>query len=177
MAKFPNWGVGTDGSATNLANGIPNIVTKVSTNTITSNTTLANDSELTNISLAVGTWEIEVLIWVTGAAAGAGNLKTAWNFATGTLTGTPNRDCDGPSATSTAAPTALVSLQKQAGTYSSANTYGLGSTTVIHKIMESCPNFVVATVGTLSIQFAQGTSTATSTVIQPGTRVKCRQIA
>lgn len=179
MAKFPSWTAGKRVDATTLDQGIPNIVTKVSATTITSNTTLANDAELAGISLAVGTWEIEVMLWVTGSGASTtSGLKTAWAFTTGTLTGTPNRTICGPAAASTAAPTAIASLQQAVTTYNGSTLpYGLGSTTVPVKILEECPNFVVATVGTWSIQVAQNTSSATSTVIQPGSRVKCRQIA
>src|SRR5258708_3725685 len=101
MAKFPGWTVLKKVDATTLDQCVPNIVTKTAATTITSSTTLANDSELTAVSLAVGTWEIEVMLWVSGATAG--NLKTAWNFATGTLTGTPNRACVGPGSGNTAA--------------------------------------------------------------------------
>ena len=177
MSKFPNWAVGTDVSATNLANGIPNIVTKASANTITSNATLANDSELTNISLAVGTWEIEVDLWVSGNGTGSvGGFKDAWAFSTGTLTGTPNRSIIGPTTANATLATGAVGLQTQVLAYNAAASYGL-LTGQAYWIKHFCPNFIVATTGTLSIQVAQGTSNATSTVVNVGSRVKCRQIA
>lgn len=179
MAQFPAWAVGKRVDATALASMVPNIVTKVAATTITSNTTLANDSELTGISLAVGTWEIEVELWVTGnGASSTSGLKTAWAFATGTLTGTPNRACHGPVATNTAAPATAVMFDSVIAYTTSTQPYGLGSTALpFHVITERCPSFVVATTGTFSVQVAQNTSSATSTVIQPGSRVKCRQIA
>jgi hypothetical protein len=178
MAKFPNWAVGTDGSATNLAYMVPNIVTKASANTITSNTTLANDSELTNLSLTAGTWEIEVMLWATGTAASTGGLKTAWAFATGTLTGTPNRACLGPGSGGAATSITMVQLTGAVVAYTTSVSYGLTNTALpYYLIKEECPNFVVATTGTLSVQVAQIVSNATSTVVQPGSRVKYRQIA
>lgn len=178
MAKFPNWGVGTDVSATNLANDVPNIITKASATTITSNTTLANDAELQNIALEVGTWEIEFMLWVTGSGATTtSGLKTAWAFS-GTLTGTPNRAMWGPVATNTAAPATAVLCATVREYNINTQGYGLGSTALpYHPIIERCPNFVVATTGNLAMQVAQFTSSATSTVIQPGSQVKLRRIA
>lgn len=179
MPKFPNWGVGTDVNASNLANGIPNIVTKASANTITSNTTLANDAELQNIALGVGTWEIEVQLWVTGAiAATFGDVKTAWAFTTGTLTGTPNRAVIGAAATDTAVPGLITPINLSVVAYNTAVPYAVRSAALpFELIREEATSFVVATAGNLAIQVAQSVSSATSTVIQPGSRVKCRQIA
>jgi hypothetical protein len=174
MARYPNWTVLKKVDATSLAAGIPDITTKVAATTITSNITLANDTELQNIALGVGTWEIEVMLWATGATGGS--LKTAWAF-TGTVTGTPNRGNVGPGVGNTAVPTAisLVNLNVQA--YNAAIAYGLNSTTLPYYITEMCPNFVVTAAGSFSVQVAQSASLATSTVVQPGSRVKVRQIA
>jgi hypothetical protein len=155
---------------------VPNITVKASTTSITSNTTLANDSELTNIALAVGTWEIEVMLWA--GAVTAGNLKTAWNFATGTLTGTPNRACCGPGSGNTAAATAITLMTSAVVAYTTSVVYGVNSTALpFYLITETCSNFVVATAGTFNVQVAQNASSGTATTIQPGSRVKCRQIA
>lgn len=178
MAKFPSWTVGKRADATTLDQCVPNIVTKASTTTITSNTTLANDSELVNIALGVGTWEIEVMLWAGGTSAAAGGLKTAWAFATGTLTGTPNRACLGPGSGGATTSITMVQLTGAVVAYTTAVSYGLTNTALpFYLIKEECPNFVVATAGTLSVQVAQIVSNATSTTIQPGSRVKCRQIA
>lgn len=175
MAKFPAWGVGTDVSATNLANGIPNIVTKASANTITSNATLANDAELQNIALEAGTWEIETDLWVSGNATGAvGGFKDAWTFS-GTLTGTPNRSFIGPTTANAVLATGAVGLQTQVLAYNAAATCGL-LTGQAYWIKELAPLFVVSVAGNLAIQVAQGTSNATSTVINIGSRVRCRRI-
>lgn len=178
MAKFPAWGVGTDVNSTNLANGIPNIVNKAAVNNITSNTTLANDAELQNIALEVGTWEIEVKLLVSGAAT-AGDLKTQWSF-TGTLTGTPIRDIVGPGAAgvSVVAPTALVNVNLSTLAYNSPTSYGIRQVAApFYRITEDCTSFVVATAGNFAVQVAQVTSNATPTVINIGSRVKCRRIA
>lgn len=177
MSKFPNWTVIKRVDAASLAQGIPDITTKVAATTITSNVTPANDSELAGIALGVGTWEIEVMLWATGVAAGGGNLKTAWAFTTGTLTGTPIRTTIGPAATSVAVPNVTTIVNLGASSYNTAVVYGLASTTAFAVVKEECPSFVVATAGTFSVQVAQGTSNATATVVQPGSRVKVRQIA
>lgn len=173
MPKFPNWTTGMDVSGTNLANDVPNIVNKAAVTTITSNTTLTNDAELQNIAIGVGTWEIEFELWVTGITAG--NFKTDWSF-TGTLTGTPQRACFGPSSASVAAPNALTSLQAQVVAYNVANVYGINSTTIPAIITEKCPNLVCSVAGNLAIRVAQNALSATSTVIAIGSKAKVRQI-
>lgn len=176
MAKFPAWTVGKRVDATTLDQCVPNIVTKASATTITSNAVLANDGELVGIALAVGTWEIEVEIFVSGNGTGAtGGFQDAWAF-TGTTTGTPQRAILGPNTANAVLATGAVALKAQTLTYSTATAYGL-LTGQPYWIKELCPNFIVATAGNLSMQFAQGTSNATSTVVQAGSRVKCRQIA
>lgn len=177
MAKYPAWGVGTDVSATNLALMLPNIVVKAAATTITSNTTLANDSELSSLALGIGTWEIYVKLLASGAAT-AGDLKTQWSF-TGTLTGTPVRDILGPGAagTSTAAPTALVNVAMSTQNYNVNQTYGIRQVAApFYRILEECTSFVVSVAGNLGIQVAQNTSNATATVINVGSRIEYRQI-
>jgi hypothetical protein len=175
MAKFPAWGVGTDLSATNLAYMLPDIKTKVAANTITSNATLANDAELQNIALEVGTWEIEFELWVSGnGTVTTGGFKDVWTFS-GTLTGTPNKSVHGPASTNAVLANGAVSLQSQIIQYNSNGQFGL-LTGAPYLIREVCPNFVVATAGNLALQVAQGVSNATSTVIQIGSRCKSRRI-
>jgi hypothetical protein len=179
MAKYPNWTVLKKVDATSLAAGIPDITTKVAATTITSNITLANDAELQNIALGVGTWEIEVMLWATGSSTG--NLKTAWAF-TGTLTGTPNRACTGPGASNTAVPTIITPVTMNVVAYNLATqNYGLNNSAPpalpYYVIKEESPSFVVSVAGNFAVQVAQNLSSASSTTIQPGSRVKVRQIA
>lgn len=174
MAKFPNWGVGLDVSATNLANGIPNIVTKASANTITSNATLANDAELQNIALEVGTWEIETELFVTGIVAVG--FKNAWAFS-GTVTGSIDRAILGPTAANTVAAETGPVLTMRTALHTASIGYGIvAGTGVAYWIREFCPNFVVATAGNFAVQVAQSTSSATSTVLKAASRVKVRRI-
>ncbi len=176
MAKFPAWTVGKRVDATTLDQGIPNIVTKVGTTTITSNTTLANDAELSGIALGVGTWEISVMLWFNGVTGG--RLKTAWAF-TGTLTGTPIRAISGPGSGNTAGPLAITPMIYSALAYNTATDYGPNTSTnpPYYQAVEETTSFVVATAGNFSVQVAQTASSATSTIIWPGSWVKLRQVA
>lgn len=176
MAKFPNWGVGLDVSANNLALGIEDITVKTSANTITSNATLANDPELQNIVLPTGTYYIEVDLYVSGNGTGAvGGFKEAWAF-TGTLTGTNQRALLGPQTANAAAANATVAMQSQVVNYNTAISYGL-ITGAAYWIKFLCTSFTVTAQGNFSVQVAQGTSNATSTVVQAGSRVKLRRWA
>lgn len=174
MPQYPNWTVTKNVDAATLASMLPNIVVKASATAIASNTTPANDPELQNISLGVGTWEIETLLFVVGVTGGASNIITKWAF-TGTLTGTPLRSTIGPAASSTVSPTVTTIYNTGGVTWSNSNTYGLGGAVTV-TLREECTSFVVATAGVFSVQWSQGTSNASPTTMQIGSRVRVRQI-
>lgn len=175
MSKFPAWLVGKDVSATNLDAGIPNIVVKASANTMTSTTTLTNDSELSGISLAVGTWEIYMKLFANGVTGG--RLKTAWAF-TGTLSNTPVRSISGPGSANAAGPLAVTPSIIAGLAYNTATDYGLNTLTnpPYYLIEEECEQFVVSVAGNFSLQAAQTASSASATTIWPQSWVKLRQI-
>lgn len=175
MAKFPLWLVGKRIDATTLDQCVPNIVTKTATTTITSNTTLTNDSELSGIALAVGTWEISVMLWFNGVTGG--RLKTDWSF-TGTLTGTPIRAISGPGSGNTAGPLAITPMIYSALAYNTATDYGCNTSTnpPYYQAVEETTSFVVSVTGNFGVRVAQTASSATSTIIWPGSWVKLRQI-
>lgn len=174
MSKFPDWGVGTEVSGTNLANGIPNIVVKSANQSRNTTTTLANDSELASIALEVGTWDIALFMMAHTPTSATPDLKTQWSF-TGTWN-TPLRMCQGPGPGNTATPEAIA-LVRLAGIAVNANaTYGLASSSVPAVITERTFRAVVTAAGNLALQWAQNTSDAGNTTIQEGSTFVCRRI-
>lgn len=176
MAKYPAWAVGTDVSATNLALMIPDITVKASATPRISTSTLANDPELLNIALGIGThWVKLMLFWCTDTSA-TPDIKTRWVFTTGTWNN-PLRKRFGPGSGNTAAPNAVTPLQCGPTAAGSDAIYGTASGTTFYNAEEESYNVVVTVAGTLSLQWAQNTSDATNTTVQAGSTFITRQIA
>lgn len=175
MAKFPNWGVGLDVSAANLAAGIPDIYKKTTGEDRTSTTTLANDAELTGIVLPVGSFWIRLLLFWIDFTSATPDIKTQWAF-TGTWN-TPTRACIGPAATNTAAPGAITPTQS-GGLATNVNAvYGAASGSTFYVATEETFDAVVTVTGSLSLQWAQNTSDATITSVKAGSAFMIKQLA
>lgn len=132
-------------------------VRKGTTESVTSSTTVQNDDQLV-VALAVGTWEVEFFLAVTGASGG--DVRTAY-----TNTGTMSflgRFCSGAGATT--GDIADGTLQSTVRSITTEVVYGLTSTTTQMFIRERI--LVEVTVaGNLQLQWAQGTSSGTATVM------------
>lgn len=143
----------------------------------TSNTTLADDNQLINIALGVGTWEIDVVLFCTGAAAA--DVKVAWGFS-GTTT-TAVRGGHGPSAAVTSALTGAGAGQRTAGASDTGLTITTGSIYATdgtnHTMIIEKGVLVVTVAGNFKIQMAQGTSTASAVLLKAGSYVKARKVA
>lgn len=153
-----------------IAKGIPKIVVKTADESVTSSTTLQDDNELL-ISLASGSsYLIEAHLLVSGAAAG--DVKTAW-ARTGTLNQIGGRMVRGPGINTTdvtagAAAATTVGINRSSG--GNALTTALASGvdgTAISYISEVFTLTSVVT-GTLTLQWAQNTSSATATIMRAG---------
>lgn len=178
MSQFGAFSVFQRVTADALNAPLYNTVTKSTTNTITSNATLTNDPELSGVLLGVGTWEIEVLMFI-GATASTGNFKTAWAF-TGTVANQVQRSVQGPVSGNTNPPSVtgfVMNFGTTGATFTGATTYGIGSASNFTTIKEETDDFQVTASGLFSVQVAQSVSNASSTVVRLGSRLRVRQIA
>jgi hypothetical protein len=175
MAKYPNWAVGLDVSAANLALGIPNIVTKSAAQSRSGTATLADDSELVNISLAVGTHWVRLLLLAYADTSATPDIKTAWTFS-GTWNN-PGRARVGPGGGNTASPSAITPLLMGVTAAGTSGNYGFASGTTPYVITEESFNVVVTVAGNLALQWAQNTSDASNTTVAAGSTFITRQIA
>jgi hypothetical protein len=161
----------------NLIDYQPAVFTKTAlTNRV--NATLADDPDLSNIPLSVGTWEIEVLLHWTMTTTNTQKIKTRWGF-TGTWA-TTFRDCIGAGTTqSTAAsPINLTdSFISAATTDSQDAVYHQAAGGTYGTIREISRTVVVSVAGNFSVQWAQNTTTANNTTVQPGSNVYIRKIS
>jgi hypothetical protein len=142
----------------------------------TTNTTLADDNQLTGLTVGVGTWVVSATFFATGAAAG--DIKIAWAHS-GTFTG--HRGGIGPSAGVTSVLTGAGAGTRTAAAADTATTITTGAIyatdgTNITTIIET--GILVVTVsGTFKIQMAQGSSSGTATLLKAGSFVTVRKVA
>lgn len=155
-------------------------ILKSADESVTSSTTLQADDALIR-TLAVGTWLIDLSLITSGAAAG--DLKVAWAFS-GT-TSAAYRAGRGPTTTTTsaingaAATTVGVNRSAVAGdtapTITAATSYGVDGTN--WSFITERGVLVVTVAGTLTVQWAQDTSSATATIVRAGSHLWCRKVA
>jgi len=175
VAKYPDWFIGQDVDATTLDLMTDNIVVKPGSTTRNNTTTLADDPDLAAIPLAVGThWVRLTLFWTTNTSA-TPDIKTRWAF-TGTWN-TPLRACIGPASTNTANPDVVTPVKFNTVNTSTDCVYGSAATTAFSVANEESFNVVVTVAGSLSLQWAENTLSATDVVVQAGSAFQTRQIA
>jgi len=163
-----------NGVITEFESYIARTYVKGSTESRASTTTLTNDSELNTIPLDIGTYRIELVGFFT-VGSNTPRLVTRWGF-TGTWNN-PDRVCFGPGATETAAPNVATTVNVQG--YQAAGqsaTYNIINTAVYTSFREVSMNVVVTAAGSLSLQWAQFSSNAAATAVQPGTAFEIRRI-
>lgn len=171
MARYPDITVQKFNAAMVQAM-IPDITVKQTSGpSRASLTTLTNDAELAGISLEVGTFKVDVLLYATGTT---GDLRTAWSF-TGAWSGT--RACLGPGPATELQSQTDAPMRDNALALGTAATYGLNNATTPAVIREVSYNVVVTTAGTMAVQWAQETSDVSATSVLLGSAVEVRRIA
>lgn len=155
-----------------LASYIPVSYTKAATDARASTTTLADDPELKDIPLAIGSYEIELTLYHL-AASTTPKLKTRWAF-TGTY-GTPLRGIIGPGSTNVAAPGAVTPSAFGVWTVAQDAGYGTDTGGRFSMAREYVADLTVTVAGNLSLQWAQVTSNASSVSVCAGSTFKIRK--
>lgn len=138
-------------------------IRKGTTESVTSSTTVQNDDQLF-VALPVGNWEIEAFLAFTGASAG--DARIVW-----TNTGTMSflgRFSAGNGATT--ADIADGNFGASTRSITTELVYGVTSATTQNFVRERL--LVAVTVaGTLQLQWAQGTSSGTATVLNTSSQL------
>jgi hypothetical protein len=153
--------IGT-GITVSAGKGYRTYVKKSSAESVISNTTLQNDDEITFTLAASGVYRLSAYLAVSGPAAG--DFKTAWSF-TGAASGGNHtmRSTVGPT-TGTGDVTATAVSRFSRHTWTTSVAYGVDGTNTSH-IEEDGLLDTTAGSGTITLQWAQNSSTATSTVV------------
>lgn len=151
------------------ASDIPSITYdhKAAAESVTSSTTLQNDDDL-SVTLPVGAWRVTAILTVSATSATNGDLRTAWTN-TGTMS-TIGRSCFGPGAATTDAAGNANNATRMVATTLTANmSYGIDGTSSSAIIEELL--IEVTAEGVLTLQWAQQTSSATSTTLSTSCRI------
>lgn len=171
---YPSLAVGDLVTADLLQSMVPKYYIKPSNESRNTTTTLADDTDLQGIALAVGTWEVELLGFWHQVTTNTQKIKTQWAFS-GTWN-TPIRNIVGAGSTQTAASNVADTVNVQAAGSGSDSIYDVAIGTSFTSFREWSCNVVVTVAGNLSLQWAQVASSGNNTNLDAGTTFRIRQI-
>ena len=143
-------------------------------------TTLQDDPDLSGLTLDPGDYDVEIAIFSTTSGTAVTStsprLKTRWAF-TGSWSG-GMRSCHGPGSQNTTAGADQVTTVTVRGYDATTQdaVYNFGVTSAYTSIVEKARITVTAT-GDLSLQWAQQTANANTTVnVNPGSYIKATKV-
>lgn len=143
---------------------------KTADESISSSTTLQNDDELRVAVVAGAKYTMEAFLIYTGAADPAGGLKLGWTGPSGATMKWANFG-----VTQNVSPT-LVNYNVVVESIGGGR--GVGTNGAAEMSSRPCGQLTVSsTAGNLQLQWAQGTSNATATVVKAGSWIKIVRIA
>jgi len=172
---YPSLAVGDLVTADLLQSMVHKYYIKPSLEARNTTTTLADDTDLQGIPLAVGTWEIELLLFYTQTTTNTQDLKTRWAFS-GTWNN-PDRNIMGIGNSSTAAANVSTEVNMAASQAAGQDAiYGGPASVIFNSAREWTANCVVTVAGNLSLQWAQNASSGNNTTVQGNTAFRVRQI-
>lgn len=153
----------------------PATYTKAALQARASTIVVADDAELLNIPLAVGTYHIKLTGFFSVFTTTTQKLKTQWGF-TGTWNN-PVRACLGPAQTNVGGGNA-VTVMNAAGIVANGDAvYSVVNAVAYSVFYEEAYNVVVTVAGNLSLKWAQFASSANVTNVADGTTFSVRKVA
>ncbi len=174
MATYPVISAGARITSSLLTSMLDQYVYKTSTQTVTSSTTLVNDTELLFPVAANGMYVVEFVVYF--ASLQAAGFKTAWSVPAGT---SGNKFVAGPGSANAVESSANTTEMRWAIHGSSTTvsyTDPRNSTGLQSFVIERATLTVGATAGNVQFQWAQNVSNATGTIVVGPSYVKYRQI-
>jgi hypothetical protein len=153
-------------------NALNGYAVKTADQSVTSSTTLVNDTHLSYAIAATGTYVFDLCLFGVSAANAAGDIAVGFTFPTGTLhVGAHSLDGSLASgATGTFGAGALLSATSGVSTI----IMGLSTTTTLMLLRGI---FVATATGTLCLQWAQASSNASASTLKAGSHMLVRQVA
>jgi len=171
VSKYPVIEVGDPWTA-DLANSMLADTTYKSTATPRTNNTLADDPDLVTPTLvANGVYLVEFSIRYATTAVATTGIKTAWNVPAGVLS--TNKEVLGAGSTQTDGSADNDGGRFGVHGYATTIQYGTrGSASLQLRAYEASTVIMGATAGTVALQWAQVTTSATASVVSAGSYVK-----
>jgi hypothetical protein len=149
---------------------VPTTIVKTTTTSRTSTTTLADDPDFT-ATLGTGTYQFEMMLQCTGAALGSGDIKALIKYSGTVTSGT----WQGVGMSTSGA----TNIQNNGGSVVSSSgvsqPFGVSGASFSGVLISG--GLVAGSSGTLSLQWAQNTSSATATNVRLGSWFRITQIA
>lgn len=153
---------------------LPKTTTKAAATDRTNNTMTA-DPELAGIALAVGTYEIDLVLMWTQLTTATQKLRTQWGFS-GTWN-SPIRACFGPGSAATSSRADVAEMQVGAYASNTDALYCVAAGAGFSSVRETCRLVTVTVAGNLSLVWAQNTTSANITSVKAGTSFVVRKVA
>lgn len=159
----------------NVYDFLPVTYTKPALTSRASTVTLADDPDLAGIPLTVGSWEIDLTIFYTTTVSNVPGLRTQWGF-TGTWA-SANRLCFGPGSGQIGDSGAITDATMKAFVTDTQDAvYRSGTSSAYTGVREHVRQLTVTGAGNLSLKWAQQTSNAGATIVQPSSGFTIRKI-
>lgn len=167
MPTYPQILAGRGITASLLEQMLPLWEVKPATTPRASTTTLAADPDLTLTLPRPGTWAFELWLNYTGGTLGSSDLKMAMVYS-----GTSTFGVWGVSGINTSSTSAITANGRGIGT----NTLTVGTSGATFYTVDIKGTVVISTTGTLALQWAQNTSSATATNLWQGCWMRAYQL-
>lgn len=167
MSQYPSITAGQKITAGLLTQMLPLWAVKPAATSRSAATTPADDPDLILSLPRTGTWAFEAWLSYTGGTLGASDLKMTMAY-----TGTTTSNVWGLNGITTAS-----TSQLNAGANGFTGTLSLGTNGGTFYTADIKGSLVASTTGTLSLQWAQNTSSATSTNLRQGSWLRVYQIS
>lgn len=171
-SNYPTWAAGDPISASMLNYTQGDVIVKTSATSRTTTTTLADDPDLTTTLDANATYLVEFFLHMVSPTGVL--IKTAWTVPSGA---TGNRHVIGVGSSATDANSDNISSRSGVHGFTTSVTYGTrGANTNQIGAVETA---IVTTTssGTLAIQWAQVTSSATAAQMSAGACMRVKRVA
>lgn len=172
MSKYPAVLAGQRITASLLASMLPDVVAKTTTENLASSTTLQNDDELFSSVEANATYDVELWLLHSSDSGADGDIKVGW---TGPSGASMTWGVQGSNEAATSS-TAATSINLQTRTIGETANFGGGGSTGTSAYIRGRLT-TAGTAGTLRLQWAQRSSSATATQVRAGSILRLRRTA
>lgn len=175
MALYPSILAGQRITASLLQAMLPLIAYKTANTDRSATTTLTDDPDMTVQLAANAVYRVEMRIYyATTTGTGAPLFKTAWDVPSGA---TGNRSAQGPGSNAVDPGADNIAVHSGVHAFATTVTYGGRASAVNQCVAIETATITTTNAGTLALQWAQATSSATAVRVAAGSVLTAHRIA